>query len=140
VLKGWASTWGIATDHFAPYAHAGRHLQRPPIALEAILVEGSNYTRSSLKRRLRAARSSGRAVAARGTAPSGAGTNRTSAAIKASGHLRTVERPSYEQLLTDLGAMPWVAVGAKYGVSNNAVRKWMRRYHAERSEISRPAA
>ena len=45
-----------------------------------------------------------------------------------------VPRPSYEQLLADLAAMSWVAVGTKYGVSDNAVRKWLRRYEAERSE------
>ncbi len=40
--------------------------------------------------------------------------------------------PSYEQLLADLSELSWVAVGAKYdGVSDNAVRKWMRRYEAE---------
>jgi transposase-like protein len=38
----------------------------------------------------------------------------------------------YEQLLADLAAMSWVAVGAKYGVSDNAVRKWLRRYETER--------
>jgi transposase-like protein len=31
-----------------------------------------------------------------------------------------------------VAAMSWVAVGAKYGVSDNAVRKWLRRYEAER--------
>ena len=50
----------------------------------------------------------------------------------------------YEQLLADLAEMSWVAVGSKYGVSDNAVRKWLRRYEAERdgqrSEISRSAA
>jgi hypothetical protein len=45
---------------------------------------------------------------------------------------RRVPRPSYEQLLADLAEMSWVAVGAKYGVSDNAVRKWMRRYEAAR--------
>ena len=44
-----------------------------------------------------------------------------------------VERPSYAQLLADLSESSWVAVGAKYGVSDNAVRKWMRRY--EREEV-----
>jgi hypothetical protein len=57
---------------------------------------------------------------------------------------RRVPRPSYEQLLADLEEMSWVAVGCKYGVSDNAVRKWLRRYEAERddqrSEISRSAA
>ena len=42
-----------------------------------------------------------------------------------------VERPSYEQLLADLRELSWVAVGSKYGVSDNAVRKWLRRYEAE---------
>jgi hypothetical protein len=39
--------------------------------------------------------------------------------------------PSYEQLLADLREMSWGAVGARYGVSDNAVRKWLRRYEAE---------
>jgi transposase-like protein len=43
-----------------------------------------------------------------------------------------VPRPSYEQLVADLRELSWVAVGAKYGVSDNAVRKWMRRYQEER--------
>ena len=33
----------------------------------------------------------------------------------------------------DLREMSWVAVGAKYGVSDNAVRKWLRRYEGERA-------
>jgi hypothetical protein len=45
---------------------------------------------------------------------------------------RRVERPTYEQLLADLRELSWVAVGAKYGVSDNAVRKWLQRYQAER--------
>jgi hypothetical protein len=39
---------------------------------------------------------------------------------------RKVERPSREQLLKDLSEMSMVKVGAKYGVSDNAVRKWLR--------------
>jgi hypothetical protein len=42
-----------------------------------------------------------------------------------------VERPSYVQLLADLRELSWVAIGAKYGVSDNAVRKWVRRYERE---------
>jgi hypothetical protein len=45
---------------------------------------------------------------------------------------RRVKRPTYEQLLADLRELSWVAVGAKYGVSDNAVRKWLQRYQAER--------
>lgn len=39
---------------------------------------------------------------------------------------RKVERPSYEQLQADVATMSFVAVGRKYGVSDNAVRKWLR--------------
>ncbi len=48
VLKRWAAVWEIPTDHFAPYAHVGSHLQRQQIPLDLVLVEGSTYTRSSL--------------------------------------------------------------------------------------------
>lgn len=41
---------------------------------------------------------------------------------------RKVPRPSYEQLLEDVKLMSMVAVGRKYGVSDNAVRKWIRWY------------
>lgn len=39
---------------------------------------------------------------------------------------RKVERPPYEQLLEEIAATSWSAVGRKYGVSGNAVRKWVR--------------
>ena len=45
--------------------------------------------------------------------------------------LRRVERPSYGRLLGDLSRMSMVKVGAKYGVSDNAVRKWIRWYEAD---------
>jgi hypothetical protein len=207
VLKRWAAVWQIPTDHFAPYAHVGSHLQRAQIPLEQVLVEGSTYTRSSLKRRLydtglkaRACELCGQDEQWRGlrmslildhingvhddnrienlriVCPNCAATlathcsrnlpqkvcptcgrefRRRSArqrycsqrcwhdsdackAIKAS--RRKVERPSYEQLLADLAELSWVSVGAKYGVSDNAVRKWMRRYAEERSGRSRLAA
>ena len=41
---------------------------------------------------------------------------------------RKVERPSHEQLLEDLRSTSFLAVGRKYGVSDNAVRKWLRWY------------
>ena len=43
-------------------------------------------------------------------------------------HTRKVVRPTYEQLKHDLAHMSWLAVGRKYGVSDNAVRKWVRWY------------
>jgi hypothetical protein len=49
---------------------------------------------------------------------------------------RKVERPSYEQLRADLESMSFVSVGRKYGVSDNAVRKWLTWYgrQAEREQ------
>jgi hypothetical protein len=45
---------------------------------------------------------------------------------------RKVERPSNDQLVADVNAGSFVAVGRKYGVSDNAVRKWIRWYEYER--------
>ena len=41
---------------------------------------------------------------------------------------RKVIRPSYDQLKQDVNSMSMVAVGKKYGVSDNAVRKWIKCY------------
>jgi hypothetical protein len=45
---------------------------------------------------------------------------------------RKVERPAYDQLMRDIGDMSYLAIGRKYGVSDNAVRKWLRFYERER--------
>jgi transposase-like protein len=39
-----------------------------------------------------------------------------------------VARPSKEELEKDLSEMSYVKTGAKYGVSDNAVRKWIKQY------------
>lgn len=39
---------------------------------------------------------------------------------------RRVDRPPHEQLLEELATSSWSAVGRRYGVSDNAVRKWVR--------------
>jgi hypothetical protein len=44
---------------------------------------------------------------------------------------RRVQRPPYEQLLAEVAAAGWSAVGRKYGVSDNAVRKWVRAYERD---------
>ncbi len=41
---------------------------------------------------------------------------------------RKVERPSLEQIEDDLKTMSFVAVGKKYGVSDNCIRKWIKGY------------
>lgn len=41
---------------------------------------------------------------------------------------RKVIRPSKEELQKDIETMSFVAIGKKYGVSDNAVRKWAKKY------------
>lgn len=45
---------------------------------------------------------------------------------------RKVERPPYGQLMGEIAATSYLAVGRKYGVSDNAIRKWVRQYERER--------
>ena len=46
---------------------------------------------------------------------------------------RRVERPPYAQLLSEGATLGWSATGRKYGVSDNAIRKWVRAYEAATS-------
>jgi hypothetical protein len=46
--------------------------------------------------------------------------------------IRRVVRPPYNHLVREVRAMGWSAVGRRYGVSDNAVRKWVRQYERER--------
>ncbi len=50
---------------------------------------------------------------------------------------RKVERPPFEQLTAELEQMSFCAVGRKYGVSDNAVRKWLLWYErqSEREQV-----
>ena len=45
---------------------------------------------------------------------------------------RKVDRPPYDQLMAELAASNYSAVGRRYGVSDNAVRKWVRWYERQR--------
>jgi HNH endonuclease len=45
--------------------------------------------------------------------------------------LRRVERPPYEQLMREIADTSYLAVGRTYGVSDNAIRKWVRQYERE---------
>lgn len=42
---------------------------------------------------------------------------------------RKVERPSREVLQEEIKNNSWLALGRKYGVSDNAVRKWAKKYN-----------
>jgi transposase-like protein len=46
-----------------------------------------------------------------------------------------VERPSFEALKKELEESNYCAVGKKYGVSDNAVRKWMKAYKRAESVV-----
>jgi hypothetical protein len=45
--------------------------------------------------------------------------------------LRRVARPPYEQLVREIAETSYLAVGRAYGVSDNAIRKWVRQYERE---------
>jgi hypothetical protein len=44
---------------------------------------------------------------------------------------RKVERPPHDQLMREIEGTSYLAVGRTYGVSDNAVRKWIRWYERE---------
>jgi transposase-like protein len=44
---------------------------------------------------------------------------------------RVVERPPYDRLMAEVTELGYLGVGRRYGVSDNAVRKWRRAYAAE---------
>jgi 5-methylcytosine-specific restriction endonuclease McrA len=44
---------------------------------------------------------------------------------------RKVERPPYEQLLQEIKDTSYCAVGRTYGVSDNAIRKWIKTYERQ---------
>ena len=52
-------------------------------------------------------------------------------------HSRKVERPTKTQLEVDIQNMSIVKVGSKYGVSDNAIRKWMKSYGMNKATMSR---
>ena len=47
--------------------------------------------------------------------------------------MRRVERPPYDALVAEIAATSYSAVGRRYGVSDNAIRKWVRQYEKERA-------
>ncbi|HVY97651.1 MAG TPA: hypothetical protein VHA54_11890 [Solirubrobacterales bacterium] len=53
---------------------------------------------------------------------------------------RKAERPPYEKLLAEIEADGYCAVGRRYGVSDNAVRKWVRFYERQAERERREGA
>jgi hypothetical protein len=220
-VKKYAALWGISTDHFDPDAVRRESLLRAKVArpLQEVLVEGSSYNRSNLKRRLfaeglkhRRCELCGQDEIWRGrrmalildhingvpddnrlenlriVCPNCAATFDTHCARKnrvvpmpraclhcggrflpnrreqrycsracgsrwdrsgSNGHrtlkgiskpsTRKVERPPYEQLKREIAETSYLAVGRKYGVSDNAIRKWIRFYENERARLAAEA-
>lgn len=194
---------GIPTDHFDPYRATRERGRRQRIPLESILVEGSTYSRSSLKERLYDAglkerrcelcgqdetwngrrigliidhingvRDDNRIENLRIVCPNCAagldthcgrknrldvptrecercgesfrpkyakqrhcsvacGTRWKRPANKPLPAARKVARPPQATLLREVRALGYRATGRKYGVSDNAVRKWLRAYELE---------
>lgn len=204
-LRRKAAAWGISTAHFDPYAASREALQRDPKPLSEVLVRGSTYSRSSLKRRLfetglkdricelcgqgelwrgkrmglildhvNGVRDDHRLQNLRIVCPNCAatldthcgrknralppeprdclrcgttffprdkrqrycsrycGTRWDRTGVKRPG-ARKVERPPYRQLLREVEEHGYLGVGRRYGVSDNAVRKWLREYERERA-------
>jgi hypothetical protein len=46
---------------------------------------------------------------------------------------RKVSRPPYTHLIREIQALGYAGTGRRYGVSDNAIRKWLRQYDRERS-------
>jgi hypothetical protein len=53
---------------------------------------------------------------------------------------RKVDRPPYTQLLREVHAVGYSATGRRYGVTDNAVRKWIRQYEREAESMEARAA
>lgn len=49
---------------------------------------------------------------------------------------RRIDRPTYEQLMQDVDFMTMEAIGTKYNVSSNAVRKWIKQYEQNMVTLS----
>lgn len=52
---------------------------------------------------------------------------------------RKVERPPYNHLVREVRALGYLATGRRYGVSDNAVRKWLRWYEREHERLANDA-
>lgn len=53
---------------------------------------------------------------------------------------RRVDRPPYAQLCREVSALGYCATGRRYGVSDNAIRKWIRQYERDAAAFEERSA
>lgn len=99
--------------------HCGRHNRRPPLERGCAMCGQTFIVRYS-KHRYCSQRCGSRVG---GTRAGRRGEPRPGS--------RKVPRPSHGQLVKDLNTMSYCAVGRKYGVSDNAIRKWLKWYQRQ---------
>jgi hypothetical protein len=49
---------------------------------------------------------------------------------------RKVDRPPYPTLIKEIDSLGYVGTGKKYGVSDNAVRKWVKQYKKQLEPVT----
>jgi hypothetical protein len=103
--------------------HCGRKNRLPP-ALRACARCGRTFSPADARQMY-----CSRRCGAGGPRPSQRGVARPKA--------RKAKRPLRDQLLAEIEATSYLAVGRKYGVSDNAVRTWVRFYEWEAERASR---
>ena len=147
-IKKYIAIWGIDTSHFDPDFARAQALRTAPRPLSEVLVNGSAYGRASLKARLyrdtHCGRQNRKPVEPRACKLCGKEfrpryrthryCSRDCGQKVARRSPRKVPRPPYEQLMAEIEASSYSAVGRKYGVSDNAIRKWVRAYERERED------
>jgi hypothetical protein len=168
-VKKYAARWRISTEHFDPYAGVMDRIRKPRKPLEEVLVENSTYSRGVLRivcpncaatLDTHCGRGAASVPPLRNCLRCGAlfrarhreqkfcsrpcGIRRTRGVGTTEGiprpETRKVSRPPYEQLLEEIEATSYLAVGRKYGVSDNAVRKWIKWYEREADRERRTAS
>jgi hypothetical protein len=145
ILKKYAEIWEISTEHFDPRAACAENLRRKPRPLSEVLVKESSYPRKDINRLLAEGLKDPTGYASqqycsrecgvrwdRSTPRNGRPGCRGVPVTRS----RKAERPPHEKLVAEIEAHGYCAVGRKYGVSDNAVRKWVRFYERQRERES----
>lgn len=130
VLKKYAELWNTSTDHFDLARCTEGNLTQSARPLEEVLVENSTYSRQHVKRRLFKEGLKKPMCEMCGQDEMWHGRPMGMILDHING-VRDDHRP-YEQLLAEIEAHGYCWVGRKYGVSDNAVRKWITFYERER--------